>query len=164
MVVEKNATVEKDRGVMSGSIILRSYKAGTKQLVRETKAKNLIVSSSTGYGRNMLLRQMSNDSQYPIVIDSGKIGTGSTTPAESDTDLETIVLSGITVGSYELDNDQLIINFFMPDSELANNTYSEFGLFMNGRLFARALINPGHVKSSGEDTTVEYTIKFKNVT
>jgi len=146
---------------MTGRYKIRSHRAGTKELLRETGwVENLIVSGSAGYGRNILLRQMSGDTTYPLQIDSAKIGTGTTAPVDSDTDLETIVLSGISVASTNLSNDQCEFDFFMTDAQLANGTYKEFGLFMNGRLFARSLVSPVHTKSANEDTTVSYVVTF----
>lgn len=150
-----------DKGKITGSFVIRTYKAGTKILLRESpRIYNKIVSGAGGYGRNLVLRQLSGDMTYPLEIDSGAIGTGSTAPADSDTGLAVTTLTGIIVTSADISGNDLVVGFFIPDLDLANGTYTEFGAFCNGRLFARALISPSHVKSSGEDTAVEYTFTF----
>jgi len=121
---------------------------------------NKVVSGTGGYGRNLLLRAMSNDVTYPIVITAGKIGTGTNTPVDGDTDLQTAVLSGIDIQLFELSNDTLVVSLFIPSADIADGTYTEFGLFMGAQLFCRALISPTFAKSANEDTTIEYTLTF----
>lgn len=121
--------------------------------------KNKVVSSS-GYGRNLLLRQMIGDTTYPIVINSVAIGTGTTTPADGDTALVTPVVSSIPISNTGLSNNILTIDVFVTDATLANGTYKEFGLFMSSRLFSRLLITPNYTKASGQDTLFTYTLTF----
>ena len=124
---------------MQGELVIRTYNSKTGKLLRKSKAmKNLIVSSNT-YGKNIIARQLIGDTTYPLEIDSAKIGTGTTTPALSDTDLQTAVLSGILVADASVANNIATIDFFMTDSELTNGTYTEFGMFMNSRILTRIL-------------------------
>jgi len=143
---------------ITGSYKIKTYKAGTNELLRETPVyKNLIVSSD-GYGKNILARQIGGNTTYAIGIDSAAIGTGTNTPAVTDTGLQTPVLSGIALNLSEVTDNVVSLSFFMSDATLANGNYTEFGIFMNSRLFARSLFGATYSKSAGEDTTVEYQI------
>ncbi len=148
---------------LKGSYIIRKFKAGTKELISEQRVENLIMVGA-GYGANLILRALIDDATYTpanLPIDSAAIGSGSTAPTTADTGLQTSVLSGILVASTEiLSNSAVSVSFFIPDASLANGTYREFGIFCNGRLFARSLITPVFVKTSNQDTTVDYTISY----
>lgn len=127
---------------IAGSYVIKKHCSLTGKLLWQSDPIENLVVSSSGYGRNLLVRQMSGDTTYPIVINSCKIGTGTNTPADSDTDLQTSVLSVSSPITYEVNNNQLILTFFIPTANLADGTYREFGLFMTSRLFARSLISP----------------------
>lgn len=161
----KNTKPIYEKGTIIGSYVIKTYRAGTKELIRQTQPiKNLIVNGSTGYGKNLIARALLGSSwttAYSIVIDSASIGTGSTAPASSDTNLQTPVLTGVTVAFGEFTTaSEIILSFFIASASLANGTYTEFGLFCNGKLFARSLITPSYVKGDNEDSSVEYTISI----
>lgn len=117
--------------------------------------KNLVVSAD-GYGRNLLIRAMSNNTTYPIGITTGAIGTGTTAATDADTALETEVLDDIAAALFEISNDEVVVSFFIPDGDLADATYNEFAAYMGTQMFSRAIISGGYAKS-GVDTTIEYT-------
>lgn len=148
-----------DKPILKGSYIIRTFDATTGELKRQSpRIENLIV-ASTGRGLDIITRQLGGDTTYQIEVDTAKIGTGTNTPTIADTDLQTAVLSGIAVASADFtDVGQVTLSFFIPDGDLANGTYTEFGIFCNGRLFARSLISPGYSKGSNENTTVDYSI------
>jgi hypothetical protein len=149
----------KQNSAITGSYIIRKYKTGTKELIWESEPiKNLIVSGSGGYGRNIIARILANDNTYPLPITSASIGTDSTAPTNADTDLIAPVLEDIGVADEEVTDNVVVLSFFISNSELANGTYKEFGLFCGTKLFARSIITPSYVKGTNEDTTVEYTI------
>lgn len=148
----------KSSAEIKGSYRIRTWDKDTGKLIWDSgEIKNLIV-NSLGYGLDIFTRQLGGDTTYAIEIDSAKIGTGTTAPTSADTDLETAVLSGITVASTSFSVGSVTISFFIPDANLANGTYNEFGIFANGRLFARSIITPAFVKGSNQNTTVDYTI------
>jgi hypothetical protein len=121
---------------------------------------NIVVINATR-GLNILIRHLTDDTAIDLVVSSASIGTGNTAPSVNDTSLDVSVLSGIPVARATANTDNAVIEFFITDSELADGTYKEFGLFVNRsneKLFARSLITPNHTKSAGEDTLVEYTI------
>lgn len=140
-----------------GVLVIKKYKDG-KLIWQSEPMKNKVVSGSGGYGRNLILRRLCGDTTYGFQIDSAAIGTGSTAPADSDTGLQTPVLSGISISNTAVANNVATIDVFITDSALSNGTYREFGFFIGGRLFSRILISPVYTKASGEDTTFSYTL------
>jgi hypothetical protein len=149
----------KDKHSIKGSYVIKVYDSITNELIKEyPRVENLVVSGSGGYGRNLIVRKLAGDDTYPIEIDSAQIGTGATAPSNSDIALVTPVLTGIQVANVAMSNNLVIITFFMTNALLANGTYKEFGLFCNGRMFARSLITPNLVKGSNQNVVVDYTI------
>lgn len=146
-----------------GRFRIKTYKAGTKKLLRKTKWMPNLIAFNTNHGLNLVLQHLLGSTAISIEITSAKIGTGDTAPTDNDTDLETAVLSDIAVSnSTEESTGVLTIEFFMSDADLADGTYKEFGIFCDAQLFARALILPTYTKSSGEDSQVEYEITLTN--
>lgn len=141
---------------LSGVLVIKKWKDG-KLIWQSEPIKNKVVSSS-GYGRNLVLRRLIGDTTYGIAIDSAKIGSGTTAPTDSDTDLQTAVVSGISISNSSVSNDVATIDVFISDGTLPNGTYGEFGFFISGRMFSRILISPVYTKASGEDTTFTYTL------
>ncbi len=128
--------------------------------------KNLIVSSS-GYGLNVIARQLSGDTSIPLEIKELQIGKGNTSPVAGNTGLQTPVTTGILRATQLVTNNQVSLSFFVADLELPNGTYKELGIFCgeagDRRLFARSIISPDYTKGSAEDTTIEYIIEFTAV-
>lgn len=119
--------------------------------------KNKVVTSS-GYGRNIVLRQLAGDTTYAIEIDSARVGDGTTAAADGDTNLENVLVSGLSISNFGVSNNILTVDVFVAAGTLPDDTYSEFGLFCNGRLFARIIISPSYTKATGEDTLFSYTL------
>lgn len=153
-----------DKVQLQGRFKIKTFRAGTHELLRESPWHCNRIVSSDGHGRNLLIRQLVGNGEYGIQIDSAKIGTGTTAPVDGDTDLETAVLSSISVADSTVANDVVTIDFFIPDQDLTNDTYTEFGLFIGAQLFSRALISPVHSKSANEDTTISYELTFSVAT
>lgn len=124
---------------------------------KKTEHDNIVVSSS-GYGKNIVARQLIGDTTYAIEIDSAQIGDDNTTPTVSDTGLGNALETGISVATSSVSNNVVSLDFFMADGDLPNDTYEEFGIFCNGRLFARSIISPAYTKGSSEDTLINYSI------
>jgi hypothetical protein len=177
---------------ISGKVTVRSHPAGTLhlyeslvklgrlELARELLAdgkvevvqKNLIVDSSN-YGIDILVQYLisaySGSFSFPLGIAWGEIGTGSTTPSAGDTALTTPTNRAAV--SYAMDSglNTAVIQFFFPDSVLANETYYECGTFIggsstigSGNMFNHALFETPYSKSSGTDTTLEVDISIAN--
>ncbi|HEY3742456.1 MAG TPA: hypothetical protein VGL53_21555 [Bryobacteraceae bacterium] len=177
---------------IKGTIIIRSHPAGTlhcyetlKGLGRldlarelladgkiEVERNNLIVDSSN-YGIDILVQYLISayigSLNFPLGIAWGEIGTGSTTPANTDTALTTPTNRAPI--SYAFDNgfNTASVQFFFPDSALANGTYTECGSFIggdssigSGNMFNHALFSSGYSKSAGVDTTLEIDVSISN--
>lgn len=119
--------------------------------------ENLIM-LGTNTGVNILLQNLANITTYSPIITSAEIGTGTTTPASSDTDLVTPTVTGITVASSSVSSGSILLSFFIPSGSLANGTYNEFLLRCGTQAFARSIISPAYTKGTNQDTTIEYTI------
>lgn len=123
--------------------------------------ENLIMLDNN-IGVNLILRRLANDLTHDIIITSAEIGTGNTTPTNSDTALATPVLTGIAIADVNISVTNIMLSVFIPDASLANGTYKEFALRCGTQMFARSLILPVYVKGSNENTTIEYTITGAN--
>lgn len=148
-----------ERSRVAGHLTISRFRGG--ELVwRSERMPNKVVSSSGGYGRNLIARQLAGDTTYPLAINSAAIGDGTTAPADSDTGLGNSLASGISITNIVVSNGSLQVDVFVADGALPNGTYKEFGLFCTGRLFARILISPNYTKATGEDTLFSYTLNL----
>ncbi len=151
----------KENSGITGMITIRKYKAGTKELLAELKFRNLVVTGTGGYGRNIIARRLGSDNAYSLNVTHGEIGTGTNAPTNGDTALQTPTVRVATTLA-TITNNIVNLQFFFSDATLPNGTYREFGTFIDGtatlgsgRLFNRALFSTAYAKASGEDTTVE---------
>lgn len=150
--------LNKDNIHLGGVLRIKTLKNG--EVIRESGPfKNKVVTSA-GYGRNLILRWMAGETTYPIVIDSASLGTNSTAAADGDTNLTTPTVTGIAITNMTVVNNVLTIDVFVPDGDLTNGTYAEFGLFLTGRLLSRIIISPSYTKATGEDTLFTYELTF----
>lgn len=146
-----------DSNLVAGYLVIKKFKAG--KLISETAPlPNKVVSSSGGYGRNIIARHLAGDTTYSIAIDSAGLGSNNTAPADGDTGLNTAVLTGISITNITVANNVVTVDVFVADALLANGTYREFALYCNGRLFCRIIISPDYTKAGGEDTLFTYTL------
>lgn len=177
-----------------GAVIVRSHPAGTIDRYTALKAegkieeaqalihagevkvrqKNMIV-WSLNYGFDILIQFLLSAYTGSFAFAStlgiawGEIGTGVTTPMNTDIALTTPTKRAPI--SYAADNGFNLaqIQFFFPDALLANTTYNEFGTFIGGsstigtgNMFNHALFGTPYSKSAGTDTTVEVDFAFSN--
>ncbi len=123
---------------------------------------NLIVLNSN-HGLNLIFQHLEGTTIYPLELDKAAIGTGTATPTDADTALQTPVLTGILKARATLDDlAELATEWFIADDELANGTYNEFALYCDTQLFCRSIISPAQSKATGQDILVEYTITGTN--
>jgi hypothetical protein len=73
---------------IKGKITIRSYKAGTKELLQEIVQDNLIMQAAN-IGKDLIVQRLLGINTYSLNINYGAIGTGQTAPAASDTRLTT---------------------------------------------------------------------------
>jgi hypothetical protein len=104
---------------------------------------------------------------FPLTLSYGEIGTGSTTPTAADTALTTPTNRAFVSFQQDYSTTDAIIQFIFSDSQLANTTYREFGVFAggtstigSGQLFNHALFASPYAKTAGTDTTVEVDFNF----
>lgn len=131
-----------------------------RKLLRESdEIKNLVVLNDNPSGLYIVLSRMIGNLDYDLEITECKIGNDDTAPTIADTDLGNVLVEDIppATKSREAD-DEILITFFINDSEMPDDDYKEFGLFANEQMFARSIISPTYTKSTGEDTEIQYTI------
>lgn len=141
-----------------GELTIKRFKNG-ELLETAGPYKNKVVSSS-GYGRNIIARQLAGDTTYTLEIDSMSIGDGTATPVDADTDLANVLDSGIPLTDISASGSVVSIDVFVADGNLADDTYSEVGFYANSRLISRILISPSYTKATGEDTLFSYTLNI----
>lgn len=146
----------KDGMRVSGHLVIKAIKDG--KVIRSTgRLPNLVVTSD-GFGRNLIARQLAGDATYPLEIDSASLGDDNTAAAAGQTDLLNALVEDIPITDATAVNNVLNVDVFIADGNLPDDTYEEFGLFCNGRLFARVVISPAYTKASGEDTLFSYEL------
>ena len=122
---------------------------------------NLIV-LGTNTGRDLILDRLNSDNTYSLNITYLDIGTSTTAPSASDTNLIAGV-SRTSKASGVVASNVLTLGFFFSSASLANGTYREIGTFVDGtstlgtgQLFSRALFASNYVKGTNQDTTINY--------
>lgn len=141
-----------------GVLTITRFRNG-QEVWRSKPMPNKVVSSS-GHGRNLITRALANDATFPPAITTAKLGTGTNTPTDGDTDLQTPTVSGLSLTNAVANNSQLTVDVFVAAGTLPNGTYREFGLFCGARLFARILFSAAYTKATGEDTLFSYTLNI----
>ena len=154
----------KENILAKGKYRFKFYKAGTKELLRETDwIHNLIVVNENN-GLNLIIKRLLGIKDFDLEITKAKMGDNNTAPADADTDLGNVVVDNIQIARRtEVTVAQALIEFFISDVEALNQEYKEFGIFCGSKLFARSLISPTITKSPSEDITCEYTINIANI-
>lgn len=85
-------------------------------------------------GRSVVAARLGGDLTYTGTIDDGAVGTGSTAPAESDTQLTAEVYRK-PASSYDnasVASGIIVISFFYSDTDFTNASVAEFGTFIDG--------------------------------
>lgn len=147
---------ENDNTTVRGSLTISTFRDG--KVIRTSPAYPNKVVTSSGYGRNLIARALAGDSTYSVVIDSAALGDSNTAAADGNTGLGNSLVSGIPISNMSASSNVLNVDVFVADDNLPDDTYEEFGLFCDGRLFARVVISPAYTKVSGEDTLFSYTL------
>lgn len=132
------------------------------------KCPNLIM-DSTGHGLDIIIQRLVGINTYSLNITFGELGTGSTAPALTDTALTTPTNRAAVGFQQDYGATDAIVQFFYSDSQLANQTYYEFGTFIDGtttigsgQLFNHALLSPTFSKTAGTDVTVQLDVNISN--
>jgi hypothetical protein len=140
----------------------------------ETRSKNTVVDSANcgiDILRQWFVSGLTSTFAYPLGPQWGEIGTGTTTPATTDTALTTPVAR--TAISYAVNNgagSNVALQFYFTDATLTNQTYYEFGTFVgtsstigSGQMTNHVLFGTGYAKSAGNDTTCEVDFTIANL-
>lgn len=141
---------------VAGRLFITTIKDG-KPVRKIGPFPNKVVMSS-GYGRNLIARRLAGDATYDIEIDSASIGDDNTAAADAQTDLISPLVEDIPITNSTAVDDVVTVDVFVADANLPDDTYEEFGLFCDGRLFARVVISPAYTKATGEDTLFTYEL------
>lgn len=139
----------------------RPYIGGT------TEANMIMQASFTGldFFIQWIIGQMQTGqgaAAYQNGVNYGELGTGTTPVTVNDVGNTTPVARTVPTDQQDLGALQAVLQFYFPDSSLANTTYTEFATFVNGSatlgtgaIFNHALFATSYVKSSGQDVTVQ---------
>lgn len=124
-------------------------------ILRKERVENIVVTD----GRNVLARLLAGDGTYTGEITYGALGTGTTTPANTQHDLVAEVTRVPTTSATSVDNVSYL-SFFFPAGSLVN--YEEFGNFIDGtgvansgQMFTRVLMSGS--KAATETLTIDST-------
>lgn len=98
-----------------------------------------------------------------LAITSLEIGKGTTPVAASQTALANMIVNAITPARFIPSPTSLVIEFFVVDGELPDDTYTELGLRAGATLYTRALFASPYTKVTGRDTIIRYTLSYSAV-
>jgi hypothetical protein len=125
-----------------------------KFMVRELVVENLVPT----VGRTVFARRLTGDTTYTGIITHGALGSGSTAPTNSDTQLTTEVFRKVPATANYILNS-VFIDFYFSKAD-TNGTYNEWGIFIDGtgsansgQMFTHALTG-GWSKLSTESLTI----------
>lgn len=147
---------------MSGRYRITQTDSQTGRVLWRSDWINNLVMNGVNTGVAIVANRLVGDFTYDLEITKCKIGTGTTAPADGDTDLETPTFTKNSVALRSVAGNVVSLSFYLNTTELANGTYTEFGIFAVNQLFARSIISPSYVKGTNQDTTIEYEITVNN--
>jgi hypothetical protein len=158
----------KEKFNISGKVKIITTKVGTDEVLRETDWMKNLVMNGASTGINLIAQKLCGDNTYSLNINKADIGTGTNTPANGDTQLQTAVARGVATPQGSA-GGVATLKFFFSDGVLANGTYKEFGTFVDGgvavntgQIFNRILFGTPYTKGTGEDTTILVTLTISN--
>ena len=129
-------------------------------LILGVKAKHNLIPT---VGRAVLARLLSGDATYSGEINYGALGSGTTAFTNASTILNTEVYRKLA-SSQAYDDNIAYIDFFIASGDVADQTFEEFGAFIDGTASADTgqafslLITGGWVKSGSLFISCKYTI------
>lgn len=149
---------------ITGMVKVITYKAGTKEILRETGYEKNLIMLGVNTGKSLILGTLGAfilGLPYTGQINYGAMGISSVTPTIADTILgNEQARAQLSLAS--ISSNVLTLQFFYADAATPSNTYTEFGTFVDGsvtlntgQIFNHILFGTPYIKSSGEDTTVQ---------
>lgn len=156
MKAEENQTI-------TGKIKVVTTCSKTGKFLRETAFTPNRIMLGPNTGKTLILQRLIGNNTFSLNITHGDIGTDSTSPLDSNTQITSP--TRVNIANSSITSNVATLFFFFSNATLANGTYREFGTFVDGtstintgQMFNRALILPSYVKATGEDTTVQLEI------
>jgi hypothetical protein len=153
-------TLQEKTGI-KGRVRIIQKRAGTEEIVAISEWDDNLVMRGVDTGLDVILDRLAGNLTYSLDLTYADIGTGTNTPAITDTTLQTPTVRALRALA-SVSGASVTMQYFFTDAALANATYREFGTFMDGsatistgRIFNRILFSSPYVKTSGIDTTVE---------
>lgn len=153
--------LRKERAYLKGVITVIATDAKTGKEISRSVTENMIMQGAST-GLDLIIQRLIGLNTYSLNITYGEIGTGTTPVALSDVGNTTGTVRVIPSLQQDFGQSQAILQFFFPDGNLPNATYTEFATFVDGiaglgtgQVFNHALLSPTYVKISGQDTTVQ---------
>jgi hypothetical protein len=154
------STVEVDKDINTIKI--------TRFLRTAVKCPNLVM-DSPGYGLDLIIQRMVGTNTYSLNVLWIEIGTGNTTATLADTALTSPSVRVPVSFTQDYGTTDAIVQAYITDSDLPNDTYKEVGSFVDGtssigsgQIFNHALLSPAYTKASGQDTTIEIDFTLSN--
>lgn len=145
---------------IKGTYTMNVFDATTGAFKRSSEHSNIVVAANNA-GVDLITQALAGLDTYSLNLDKAAIGTGTTSPTVSDTELENPTLTGIQRADVvSRDATSISLDFLITDAELANGDYSEFALYADTQLFARSLIQPAFTKATNENTLINYVVEF----
>lgn len=129
-------------------------------VIVEIKEKTNLIPTT---GRNVLARRLAGDTTYTGIINYGAFGSGSTPFSNASTQLNAEVYRKLSSSS-SFDNNIAYVDWFIASGDVANQTFQEFGAFIDGTASANTgrswslLITGGWVKSGSVFISAKYTL------
>lgn len=140
-------------------IIQRDAKTGTILDIGQW-SKNVVLEGSN-LGKQLIAQRLGSNNTYSLNITYGEMGKGATAVDETDTVMEDPIVRG-PFAYASVSGLVVTTQFFFPDNTVPDDTYTEFGTFVDGtttlgtgQFFNHVLFTSPYVKTSGIDTTVE---------
>jgi hypothetical protein len=152
-------------------LLRTALRYGRQNVIKQLEAQGIIERHYAAHnlvatvGRNVLARLLTGDTTYSGQINYGALGSSSTTPNNSDTQLGTEVYRKLYASHTTDGNNIAYVDFFYAATD-TNGTYNEFGNFIDGtasantgRLFSHILTG-GWTKTNVQSMFVscQYTI------
>jgi hypothetical protein len=156
--------MQKDNIKMIGIWKITIRDAETNKIKREYEFKNIIPTVC----RTMIANNLTSTSPTDtMLVNYFAVGSGTTTPANANTTLETETYRNAVASRTNANNVAYLTGFINATED--SGTYYEAGMFANGTattdtgvLVSRVLLNSptGITKSATETLTVDYTLQI----
>lgn len=152
--------VPKSHALFAGRFRITGYRPGSDIVIAQSPwMPNLIVDA----GLQEVLEDLMGQRLSGVPITKFKLGTGSTAPAASDTNLETPIVETDFIANRTRTGLTVLFELFLPDAEVPENDYTECGLFIGDTMFSHALISPTYSKAANQDTKIDYEVSLSAI-